>query len=107
MSWMTPARPGRRDPGPSEPGARGLWSAVTMCLPGRERARRHGALLPVPGVRRLGRPALLLLVIAEELIYPAPALLQPVQRQAEIGDRIADHVIRGVRVDLDQQRPLV
>src|SRR3984893_19108509 len=48
-----------------------------------------------------------LLLVVEEFFHPAPALLQPVQRQAKVRDRVADRVIGGVSLDLDEERPLV
>src|SRR5258708_13433980 len=47
------------------------------------------------------------LLVSEQLLDPAAPLLQPVERQAEIGDRVADRVVRAVVFEPDQQGPLV
>src|SRR5260221_9205217 len=47
------------------------------------------------------------LLVSEQLLDPAAPLLQPVERQAEIGDRVADGVVRAVVFEPDQQGPLV
>src|SRR5919109_2572241 len=78
MSWMTPA------PLPTVPGAR--WPP-----PG-----RLSADTARPGDAG-GRDG----VVAEQLLEPVPALLHPVQRQPEIGDRVPDRVERGLIGQLD------
>src|SRR5260221_12861686 len=47
------------------------------------------------------------LLVSEQLLDPAAPLLQPVERQAEIGDRVANGVVRAVVFEPDQQGPLV
>src|SRR5215831_20255012 len=47
------------------------------------------------------------LLVPEQFLDAAAPLLQPVERQAEIGDRVADGVVRGVALEPDQYRPLV
>src|SRR5215831_16083127 len=46
---------------------------------------------------------LLIPVVPEQLLNPAPLLLQPVQRQSQVRDRVPDHVVGRVAVDPDQQ----
>ena len=52
-------------------------------------ASRH-RLLPLDCAQWLAASAG---VVAEQLLDPVPALLQPVQRQAEVGDGVPDHVV--------------
>ena len=67
MSWMTPL---------------GGWQA-----PARRHSRRQRTLsAPVVCAAVAG-------VGAEQLLDPVPALLHPGQRQAEVGDRVPDHVV--------------
>src|SRR5215470_8774062 len=46
---------------------------------------------------------LLIPVVTEQLLDPAPLLLQPVQRQAQVRDGIPDHVVSQIAVDPHQQ----
>src|SRR5262245_42113979 len=91
MSWMTPAVLPRGDavlPGdtPDPDGPRPPRSA---------------------DMRSLRCLAALLLLVPEQLLDPAPPPLQPVERKAEVGDRVADRVVRSVVLEPDEQRPLV
>src|SRR5215472_16852753 len=45
--------------------------------------------------------------IAEQLLKPVPALLEPVERQPQVGDRVADSVEARLAVHLDEQPALV
>src|SRR6516162_9176985 len=46
---------------------------------------------------------LLIPVVQEQLLDPAPLLFQPVQRQAQVRDGIPDHVVSRIAVDPHQQ----
>src|SRR6516162_11128463 len=46
---------------------------------------------------------LLIPVVPEQLLNPAPLLLQPVQRQAQVGDRVPHHVVGLFAIDPHQQ----
>jgi hypothetical protein len=52
-------------------------------------------------------PARLRLGATEELLDPVPSLLHPVQRQPEIGDRIAYRVVRLLADQPDQHGPVL
>src|SRR5215471_19594194 len=58
-------------------------------------------------MRSLRCLAAMLLLVPEQLLDPAPPPLQPVERKAEVGDRVADRVVRSVVLEPDEQRPLV
>ena len=46
-------------------------------------------------------------VVLEEFLHPAAPLLEPVQREGQVRDRVADDVVRCVAREIDQQRPFV
>src|SRR5215472_10431812 len=63
---------------------------------------RPAAAAPLSAITVL----LLVPVVPEQLLDPAPLLLQPVQRQAEVRDRVPDGVVGLFAVDLHQQPSL-
>ena len=84
--------------------------------PGRSAARpsRGPVVVAVADVvddarRRCGyacaQALLRLLVVAEQLLDPVPPLLQAVQRQPQLGDAVADHVVGLVPAERHQQAP--
>src|SRR5208282_6667575 len=79
MSWMTPVSVPRGDDPPIAPRSADM------------RSLRRVAVLVVP----------------EQFVDAAAALLPPVEREAEIGDRVPYGVVRGVVVQPDEHRPLV
>ena len=77
------------DPGPAEP--RPVVAAVADVVDDAGPAAGRRPALRGHAARSL--TPLRVDVVPEQLLDPAPALLQPVQRQAEIGDRVADGVV--------------
>src|SRR5258708_8854053 len=47
------------------------------------------------------------LLVAEQFLDPAAPLLEPVEREAEIGDRVTDGVVRTVALQPDEHCTLV
>ena len=86
-------------PGPRRSSARrpaGL--GVAPVIAGRPSARRRGAA----GVVGAGRA-----LVREQVLEAAATLLHADQRQAEVGQGVADHVVRPVVVDRDHDGPAV
>src|SRR5580693_7319494 len=102
MSWMTPvsvlARGDAAFPGTVPP--RGTPPDPHGPGPG-------GPLTPRSTDMEGLRFGVLGLVVPEQFLDAAAPLLQTVERQAEIGDRVPDRVVRGVALEPDQHRPLV
>src|ERR1700733_11858510 len=91
MSWMTPVS---ADMGCLRCAARTAAAAGGAAAAAAAACARRGQL-----VRDV--------VVLEEFLHPAAPLLEPVQREGQVRDRVADDVVRGVALEPDQQRPFV
>src|ERR1700684_923689 len=89
MSWMIPV------------------SADMGCLRCAARTAAAGAAAAAAAACARRGQRVRVVVVLEEFLHPAAPLLEPVQREGQVRDRVADDVVCGVALEPDQQRPFV